>query len=68
MENWSRQNFMPDILHLFEQKRLPWERLFLYYRESEEFMKPHLLVASACELPQYPPLTDYATLTDHVPN
>ena len=66
MENWTRHDFLPDILDLFERKRLGWEKLYLYYRESEEYRKPHLLVASNVELPQYPVLTDYAILRDRV--
>jgi SAM-dependent methyltransferase len=66
MENWKRNDFVPDILALFEKKKLAWDTLFLYYRESPEFKKPHLLIASRRELTQYPVLHDYATLRDPV--
>jgi 2-polyprenyl-3-methyl-5-hydroxy-6-metoxy-1,4-benzoquinol methylase len=63
MENWKRHDFMTDIQTIFHEKKLPWDKLHFYYRESEATKKPHLMIVSAYELPQYPVLTDYRILS-----
>jgi SAM-dependent methyltransferase len=66
MENWKRHDFMTDIQTLFQKKKLPWEKLHFYYRESPFTKKPHLMIVSGQELPQYPVLTDYRILRDTI--
>jgi hypothetical protein len=66
MENWKRHAFMSDIQTLFHEKKLPWDKIHFYYRESMTTKKPHLMIVSAQKLPQYPVLTDYSILSDTV--
>lgn len=66
MENWKRHEFMNDITFLFDEKKLPWDNIYFYYRESEVLKKPHLMIISSKPLPQYPILTDYQILRNAV--
>ncbi len=66
MENWKRHAFMSDIQKLFHENKLPWKNIHFYYRNLETTQKPHLMIVSAHELPQYPVLTDYKVLSDTV--
>lgn len=66
MENWKSHNFMEDINYLFVSKIIPWDKIFFYYRESEELKKPHLMIVSSVPLEQYPILNDYKLLSDNV--
>lgn len=63
MENWKSHHFMNSIQQLFEEKKIPWDNLFFYYRNSPELNKPHIMIVSAQELP-YDSLTNYAVLLD----
>lgn len=65
MENWKEHEFMGDILFLYKNKMLPWEKIFFYYRDSEEFKKPHIMIVSAFPLKQYPILEDYKILKNN---
>ncbi len=65
MENWTRHDFMNDIIKLHQAGIIGWNKLHFYYRCAPEWNNcPHLMVVSSTELPQYPVLTDYALLTD----
>ena len=66
MENWKRHEFMPDIQRLFDEKKLPWESVYFYYRNSDASGKPHLMIVSSRPLPQYERLTDYSVLRNTV--
>ena len=64
MENWTRHPFLDDIRTLESAGIIPWDDLHIYYRESPEFARPHIMVASSVELPDLPELREYATLLD----
>ncbi|TAK22494.1 MAG: class I SAM-dependent methyltransferase [Chloroflexota bacterium] len=66
MENWTKHSFHADITRMFAERMISWPRLFLYYRASDVPRQPHIVVASATELP-YTPLLDDETLTRSVP-
>lgn len=66
MENWKRHEFMDDIKSLFDGKRLAWENVHFYYRDSAVTGKPHLMIVSRTPLPQYPVLDAYGTLKETV--
>jgi SAM-dependent methyltransferase len=66
MENWKRHEFMDDIQSLFDRKRLDWENVYFYYRNSSVTDKPHLMIISRSPLPQYPVLTTYGMLKETV--
>lgn len=61
MENWTAHNFLDDIRNLYDDKTIPWDTIYFYYRISEEFNKPHLMVISREPL-DYPVLDDYDIL------
>ena len=65
MENWTKHEFLDDIKKLHALKIIPWSEIYFYYRESEEFKKPHLMVVSSQPL-QYSQLTDFSILRDGV--
>lgn len=62
MENWSNHNFMQDIEFLFSKQMLPWDNIRMYYRDSKELKKPHIMVVSSEPLGMYKKLTDYSVL------
>ncbi len=66
MENWKRHEFMPDIQRLFDEKKLPWNQVYFYYRTSDATGKPHLMILSSEPLPEYPALGDYSILRNAV--
>ena len=66
IENWRKHEFMEDIKKLHALKVIPWEELYFYYRDSEEYKKPHLMVISSVPLPQYKQLNDFAILRDGI--
>ncbi|MBT9168799.1 MAG: hypothetical protein DDT19_02147 [Syntrophomonadaceae bacterium] len=66
VENWKKHEFVEDIIKLHALKVIPWKELYFYYRDSEEYKKPHLLIVSSVPLQQYELLTDYAVLRDGV--
>jgi SAM-dependent methyltransferase len=66
MENWRKHDFMDDIKKMHALKVIPWKEVYFYYRNSEEYKSPHLMVVSSVPLPQYKKLTDYAILRDGV--
>jgi trans-aconitate methyltransferase len=54
MENWARHDFKADIQALHEAKIISWPKLYFYYRRSPELSnRPHIMVVSSIELPQY---------------
>lgn len=57
---------MGDIEYLISQKMIPWEKVYLYYCESPELKKPHMMVVSSEPLKDYKILTNYAILQDNV--
>jgi len=58
MERWKNHNIMEDIKNLHQQKKIEWDKIFFYYKNSTETNKPHLMICSKEILP-YPELTDY---------
>ena len=64
IENWRKHEFVEDIKKLHALKVIPWKELYFYYRDSEEYKKPHLMVVSSVPLQQYKQLTDFAILRD----
>lgn len=66
MENWTRHDFMADIKKLHALKIIPWSEIYFYYRDSDEFKKPHLMIVSSVPLQQYNPLLDFVILRDGV--
>jgi len=66
MENRKRHEFMDDIKSLFDKKRIAWEKLYYYCRNSSVTGKPHLMIASRSPLPQYPALDNYSMLKEAV--
>jgi len=66
MENWRKHDFMEDIKKLHALKVIPWEETYFYYRDSEEYKRPHLMIVSSVPLQQYKQLTDFAILCDGV--
>lgn len=65
MENWTKHEFLDDIKKLHALRIIPWNEIYFYYRESEEFKKPHLMIVSSQPL-QYNQLTDFSVLRDGV--
>jgi len=62
MENWCSHNFVKDIWFLFNQRMIPWQDLYMYFRRSPERQnKPHLVVASSVPL-DYEPLSSDAIM------
>jgi trans-aconitate methyltransferase len=61
MENWKSHNFMDIIRKLYDERRIPWSNLYIYYRISPELNKPHMMIVSSVEL-DYEPLTKYETM------
>jgi SAM-dependent methyltransferase len=66
MENWRKHEFMEDIKKMHALKVIPWNDLYFYYRDSDEYKIPHLMIVSSVPLQQYKQLTDYALLRDGV--
>jgi len=66
MENWRKHEFVEDIKKLHALKVIPWQEVYFYYRDSEEYKKPHLMIVSSVPLQQYKQLTDFAILRDGV--
>jgi len=66
IENWRKHEFVEDIKKLQALKVIPWHEVYFYYRDSEEYKKPHLMIVSSVPLLQYKPLTDFAILRDGV--
>lgn len=66
MENWKKHEFMEDIRKLHNLKVIPWKEVYFYYRDSEEYKKPHLMIVSSVPIQQYKQLTDFAILRDGV--
>ena len=66
MENWRKHEFMEDIQQLHALKVIPWKEIYFYYKGSEEYNMPHLMIVSSVPLQQYKQLTDYAVLRDSV--
>lgn len=62
MENWNSHNFMQSIQLLFSKQKLAWDNIYIYYRDSIELRKPHIMVVSSEPLPMYKGLTDYRVL------
>jgi len=53
MENWNYHNFMQSIELLFSQQMLAWDNIYMYYRDSKELGKPHIMVVSSEPLAMY---------------
>lgn len=66
-ENWKRHAFMDDISDLFKFKKIPWENIYFYYRESENTKdnqnKPSVMIISSQPISFYPVLRDYRVLS-----
>ncbi len=65
MENWRRHPYLDDLRDLHQRGVIGWPELRFYYRESPEFGRPHILIAST-EVLDYPILEDFAILRDNV--
>jgi SAM-dependent methyltransferase len=65
MENWRRHAYVDDLRDLHRRGIITWPELYFYYRESPEFRRPHILIASN-EVLDYPILEDFAILRDNV--
>jgi SAM-dependent methyltransferase len=63
MENWSCHDFKGDVEFLFSQGLLPWENLYIYYREAGETHKTRIMVVSAVKLKNYGELKYYSLFT-----
>lgn len=63
MENWSRHDFKQDIEFLFSKEMIPWQSIYMYFREFTDFEKTQLMVVSRTPLPEYNELTDYSILS-----
>ena len=61
MENWGSHNFMDAIQQIFDEKAIPWNDIFFYYRISPELNKTRIMIVSAVKL-EYAPLTKYDIL------
>lgn len=65
MENWKSHNFVHDIKNLYEEGKIKWSNLYLYFKRSPEFdNKPHLLIASSSPLDDYELLNDDSILQE----
>ncbi|MFH1477935.1 MAG: class I SAM-dependent methyltransferase [Verrucomicrobiota bacterium] len=64
MENWTKHEFVEDIKKLHALKVIPWKEIYFYYRDSEEYKTPHLMIVSSFPLQQYKQLTDFAVLRE----
>ncbi|MFA6391468.1 MAG: class I SAM-dependent methyltransferase [Patescibacteria group bacterium] len=53
MENWTKHNFVEDILLLKQEGKIPWPELYLYSRPHPITERPHILIASALPLEGY---------------
>lgn len=62
MENWNSHNFMEDISLLFSKRMLPWNNIYMYYRDSKEFKKHHIMIVSSVPINVYKGLTEYSLL------
>ena len=60
MENWKSHDFKADIEFLFSRRMLPWKNIYMYYRDSSEYRKPHIMIISSKPLDTYKRLTDYS--------
>jgi trans-aconitate methyltransferase len=60
-ENWESHNFFEDIKKLFEEKSIPWKKIFFYYAELNEKSNIKIMIASKSKL-NFPDLTDYKLL------
>jgi ubiquinone/menaquinone biosynthesis C-methylase UbiE len=63
MENWSCHDFKRDIEFLFNRGILPWENLYIYYREAGATSKTRIMIVSAVKLTNYSELKDYSLFT-----
>lgn len=61
LEHWHSHNFMKDIQNLFRKKIISWDKLYMYYRVSEENPLVRIMICSRYPL-NYPILTDYKQL------
>lgn len=69
MENWKRHDFYEAIKKLHHEKKIPWDEIFFYYRISEEYKKPHIMIVSSYPISDsktFIPLEDYSLLTKYV--
>lgn len=46
MERWKNHNFMDDIKKLHNQKKIKWDKIYFYYKISEELGLPHMMICS----------------------
>jgi len=60
MENWNNHNFKADIELLFSKQMLPWKDVYMYYSDSSEYQKPHIMILSSTPLVTYKRLSDYS--------
>lgn len=58
MERWKNHNIMEDILNLKKEGKINWNKIYFYYKVSEETKRPHLMICSNHPL-RYPELTSY---------
>lgn len=61
VERWRNHDFMVDIKKLFDDKKINWDNLFFYYKESPELKRPHIMICSNQKL-DFPVLNDYKIL------
>ena len=58
MERWKNHNIMENILNLQKERKINWNKIYFYYKVSEETKQPHLMICSNQPL-KYPELTNY---------
>lgn len=58
MERWKNHDIMEDILTLQKEGKINWDKIYFYYKVSEETNQPHLMICSKQPL-RYPALTSY---------
>ncbi len=65
LENWKHHQLMDDIKQLHNDGEIKWDKINFYYRYSNEYQKPHVMICSPVTL-NYPVLENYDILVKGV--
>ncbi len=58
MEKWQNHNYLEDIKEIQAKKMIDWEKIYFYYKNSDETGKPHIMICSKFPL-NYLEVKDY---------